>query len=63
MDVFKILIEKEAEYDRIIKEAQTKREISIKWIERNSGKTNGIFSLPKEDNVKIGEGKLRQIVN
>lgn len=40
----------------MLKEAQTKTEIRIKWTEIRTDKFNAVFSLPREDNVKIGEG-------
>lgn len=67
MAVYKILIEKEAEFDRyaqilsyicfrLIKESQTKSDVKVRFMEERGGKQNAVFSLPREDNVKICEG-------
>lgn len=45
------MVEKEAEYDKQMKEAQTKNVVSIRW-DWHGSKRTAIFCIPREDNVK-----------
>ena len=46
------MVEKEAEYDKQMKEAQTKNIVSIRWDWSHNKKRIGYFNIPREDNVK-----------
>lgn len=52
MSIYKTMVEKEAEYDKEMKEAQTKNVVSIRWEWSSTKKRIAYFNIPREDNVK-----------
>lgn len=52
LTIYKTMVEKEAEYDRQVKEAQTKNVVSIRWGWSANKKRIGYFDIPREDNMK-----------